>query len=99
MEDQVNRQLAQIKKQIDLLSDQAKELIARRNAAQEIYGAQMNFEPVMGETYYLYARENGQRVLSMIPPGNWRTNPFAEYLYAVRLLSDNTWEVSASTEQ
>lgn len=37
-----------------------------------IYNADFNFEPVIGETYHLYARNNGKNFLSLISPNEWK---------------------------
>lgn len=94
MEEQCDMQLDQIKEQISLLAKQAEALKARVNISKAVYGAEMNFEPLVGETYYLYARENERFVLSLIGNHEWgKKLPYKHYVATVKLLSDHTWKV------
>jgi len=90
---QVDRQMQQIVEQMKLLAKQASALRERQRISQEIYSAQMNFEPVIGNTYYLY--EKGQeRVLSLISPSEWGSiGKNLIFIAKVNLLADRTWEV------
>lgn len=36
-----------------------------------IYNSKFDFEPIMGEVYHLYERENGEMFLSQIAPSEW----------------------------
>ena len=54
---------------------------------QEVYSASYSFEPIVGETYHLYQRPNGDRFLSLISPDTWSMT----HLYSVTLNSDHTW--------
>jgi hypothetical protein len=94
MEEQTNSQLQQLYEQMHTIARQAKEIKNRVKVSERIYLAQMNFEPIIGQTYYLYTKDNGLDVLSMISPVEWgRSIPFKAYLAKVKLLSDHTWEV------
>jgi hypothetical protein len=53
-----------------------------------VYEAQIQFEPVIGETYYLYEMR-GRRALSMISPDQWPH----KHLATVRLNVDRQWKV------
>ena len=56
----------------------------------------MNFEPVVGHTYYFYQRKGTRStdVLSMIGPTEWgRKFPFERCLATVRMMADHTWDV------
>lgn len=53
-----------------------------------IYEAHYRFEPVIGETYYLY-RVEGTHHLSMIEPEQWHQ----QWVGSFRLNSDARWEV------
>ncbi len=37
-----------------------------------VYKAAFNFEPIIGETYHLYQREDGTDFLSLIEPNSWK---------------------------
>ncbi len=57
-----------------------------------VYEAQIQFEPVIGETYHLYEM-SGRRVLSMISPDQWPH----KHLATVRLNVDRQWKVEVTT--
>jgi len=94
MEEQCEIQLDKIKEQIALLSKQAQEIKDRYEISKAVYASKMSFEPVVGKTYYLYARQEGEFVLSMIGPDQWgKSAPFKHFVSAVKLLGDKTWKV------
>lgn len=94
MVEQTNTQLVQIKEQIELLAKQAKKIQDRIVISREIYNAVTGFEPLIGHTYYLYERKNGEKLLSMVPPKQWgKSLPYKSFLASVKLLSDHTWEI------
>lgn len=51
-----------------------------------VYEAEINFEPVVGETYYLY-ESRGRHLLSMIGPGEWSMRHIGSF----RLNVDRQW--------
>ena len=53
----------------------------------ELYSAARSFEPVLGEVYHLYEKEDGSQFLSLISPSEWNK----KYLYSGSLNSDGTW--------
>jgi hypothetical protein len=55
-----------------------------------VYEASIQFEPVVGQTYHLYAMRQGH-VLSMIAPHEWPM----KHLATVRLNVDRQWQVEA----
>lgn len=58
----------------------------------------MNFEPLIGHTYYLYQKENLRFVLSMLSPEEWGRSLKYEFVAEVHLLSDHTWEIKRSNK-
>lgn len=56
---------------------------------QAVYNADFNFEPVMGETYHLYARPGKRPFLSLIPPKDFKQ----KHLGSFRLNSERIWEL------
>jgi hypothetical protein len=56
-----------------------------------VYEAQIQFEPVVGETYHLY-ETGGRRMLSMISPDQWSMR----HLASVRLNVDRQWQLVAT---
>jgi hypothetical protein len=93
MYEQTERQLDQIREQVDLLVKQARAIQERVQISESIYQAEIGFKPLIGFVYHLYKRSNGQHTLSMVGPGEWGSNPPFEFIASVKLLSDHTWEV------
>lgn len=94
MEQQTDMQLAQIRKQIELLASQAQELKERKILSEQIYAAKMSFKPEINHLYHLYENAEGDYVLSMIGPDEWGAKPkFRHFLNSVRLLADHTWAI------
>lgn len=92
MEEQTNMQLDQIRKQIELLALQAHEIQKRKELSMTIYGAKMSFKPNIGQTYYLYEKEDNSYLLSLVSPKEWGANgPFKRFVAGVKLLADHTW--------
>ena len=95
MRRQTDRQMNQLYEQMETLARQAKALAQRREISERIYDAAMGFEPIIGETYYLYEKENGTDLLSLVAPHEWgRSYKYARYLAKVILLADHTWDVT-----
>lgn len=93
MEEQTNMQLGQIREQIELLARQARTLQRRHDLSLTIYEANLNFQPVIGQTYFLYEKKDGQHTLSLISPKEWGGSmPYKRLIAAVRLLADHTWQ-------
>jgi len=93
MEEQTNMQLTQIRQQIELLAIQAKEIQHRKELSMLIYDARLSFSPVIGQTYYLYEKADGNHLVSMIGPKEWGSgNPYKSFVAAVVLLADHTWK-------
>ncbi len=94
MYDQTDRQMEQLRKQMETLVTQAKSLQDRMSVSEMIYAADVPFQPVIHHIYHLYQRkDDGKHLLSMIAPKEWgRRNPY-DYMATVRLLGDHTWEV------
>ncbi len=104
MEEQTDRQLDQIRKQIDLLAQQAKEIHERKTLSEMIYLAKMGFKPEINHVYHLYQKteEDPEHpfVLSMVGPKEWgRSKPPGSFVYSVKLLADHTWDVVAKPNE
>lgn len=92
MEEQTNMQLNQIRKQIELLALQAQEIQKRKELSLMIYNARLSFKPNIGQVYYLYEKNNGEHLLSLVSPKEWGAGgPFKKFIAAVKLLADHTW--------
>jgi hypothetical protein len=93
MEDQTQMQLDQIFDQMKLLAEQANKIKSRADISYQIYNAKMSFKPLIGKTYFLYAKKE-QRLLSILSPVDWGDQmPFDEFISEVKLLSDHTWKI------
>lgn len=93
MYEQTDMQLNQIRKQIELLAQQAKDIHKRVIISERIYEADMNFEPLVGFTYHLYRKGDGAFVVSMVAPNEWGSRSPYTFIATVRMLADHTWEV------
>lgn len=94
MHEQTEMQVQQIYEQMKLLADQANAIKMRVEVSERIYGAKMSFEPLIGKIYYLYEREDGSDLLSLIAPEEWgRSKSFSKFTAEVKLLADHTWEI------
>lgn len=93
MEEQTNMQLDQIRKQIELLALQAQEIQQRKELSMLMYNAQLGFQPVMGQVYYLYQKKDGSHIVSMVSPQEWGSpaGPYQHFEAKVKLLADHTW--------
>lgn len=93
MEEQTNMQLDQIRKQIELLALQAQEIHKRKELSMLIYNAKLSFKPEIGQVYYLYEKQDGAHMISLISPKEWgAAMPYQKFVAAVQLLADHTWK-------
>lgn len=94
MHDQTDRQFRQLYEQMQTLIEQAKYLQNRVEVSERIYQAHVPFQPVVGKVYFLYRKEDGTDLLSMVSPDEWgKSLPYKAFEAEVRLLSDHTWEI------
>jgi hypothetical protein len=48
---------------------------------------------VIGKIYYLYEKEDGAYLVSLIGPKEWgRKTPYKNFISAIQLLADHTWK-------
>ena len=100
MRQQTDRQMRQLYEQAQTLARQAQAIKERVEISERIYEAEMNFEPIIAHTYYLYQKKRGTDVLSLISPEEWGRNPpYESYVAKVTLLSDHTWEVEPAASE
>lgn len=75
-------QIEEIKKDYDVL-------VKSYEINELLYNAKYEFEPIIGEVYHLYLRDNlDEKFLSMIPPNTWKR----KHLGSFRLNSNKVWE-------
>lgn len=60
---------------------------------QMVYNSELRFEPVMGFTYHLYKRKDGEKFISMIGPDEWNMS----YICSVTLNTDGQWVLQNGT--
>ncbi len=100
MHQQSERQLNQVYQQMAILAQQAKELRQRVEVSERIYRVNMGFDPILNETYYVYEKEDGTDVLSMVAPNEWgRSYKFSRFVAKVTMLADHTWDVVYNESQ
>lgn len=101
MHKQTTMQLAQIKKQMELLADQARKIQKRVEVSEIIYHAEIGFKPLIGHTYHVYQKADETAVLSMVAPHEWGRSgsPFNDFLATVELLADHTWNILGESEE
>lgn len=95
MRQQTDRQMNQLYEQMELLAKQAKMIADRKEISERIYEATMGFEPIISEIYFLYEKEDGSDLMSLVAPEEWgRSFKYSRYLAKVQLLADHTWDVT-----
>lgn len=93
MESQTDMQMSQIYQQMQLLADQAKSIQNRVEISQRIYEATISFEPLINHIYYLYHKDSGEDVLSLVAPEEWGRKNKPKFIAEVKLLADHTWDI------
>ncbi len=94
MYEQTDLQVQQIRRQIEVLVEEAKRIDERRKVSEKIYESGLSFQPVIGHTYHLYETEDGAQKLSMLSPDDWgKTMPNWTFVSTVKLLGDHTWQI------
>ena len=94
MYEQTDLQIQQIKRQIEVLVDEAKKIEDRKRVSEMIYESGLGFQPVIGHIYHLYKDAEGKNKLSMLSPEDWgRSKPDWEFISTVKLLGDHTWQI------
>ena len=71
MQEQTNSQLLQIKEQMETLAMQANRIKNRIDISEQIYNAEIRFDPLISHVYYLYKKSDTKFILSMISKDDW----------------------------
>jgi hypothetical protein len=74
-------------KKYEEIKDEFKKLVDEVSWNEFVYSVTYNFIPVIGETYYLYEKNDGSPFLSLIAPDEWNM----KFIGATRLESNNKW--------
>ena len=99
MYEQTDRQMNQLKDQMETLVAQAKSLQRRKEISEIIYQATLNFRPVMGHIYHLYEKKDGSHTVSLIAPDEWGARFPYIFIATAQLLYDHTWEVLSHSDE
>ena len=83
----VDKVSKQFQAELTDLQEKIKSFVSLAADTQQVYNAHFKFEPIVGETYYLYQGLNNT-FLSLIEPSQWKQ----EHLGTFRLNSDYKWE-------
>jgi len=70
------------------LQEEYKKMIEEFKYNKLIFDAKFTFEPIVGETYHLYKRDNGETFLSIIAPEQCNFNAIGSFYLNV----DQTWK-------
>ena len=70
------------------IKEEYKKLVNEYNWTSLVYESTYNFQPIVGESYYLYQNTNKNLFLSLIAPDEWNM----EYLGTFKLLTNGKWE-------
>ena len=99
MRQQTDRQMNQLYEQMEVLARQAKLIAQRKEISERIYDAAMGFEPIINETYYMYEKDTGKDLLSLVAPQEWgKSFKYSRFLAKCLLLADHTWDVEFNEE-
>ncbi len=94
MYQQTEKQLIDIKEQVEYLLQKAQNVHDKIHISEKIYEADCGFKPLPGQIYFLYQKkEKEEYVLSMIGKNEWNNRCPYEYMAEVQLLADHTWDV------
>ena len=74
-------------KKYEEIKEQYQKLLDEFEWNSIVYNASYNFQPIIGQIYYLYRRNNGEYFLSLIEPNSWKQ----EFIGEFQLDSDNKW--------
>lgn len=77
-----------LKSKIEGIKDEYELLLEAYKTNEKLYNAKYEFEPIIGEVYHLYAKDNrDENFLSLIPPDTWKR----EHLGSFKLNAENVW--------
>lgn len=75
-------------KKYDEIKKEYEKLVEEYEWNKVVYGSNYNFQPIIGEKYHLYRRNNGEYFLSLIEPQSWKQ----EHIGTFEMDSDNKWK-------
>src|SRR5210317_1706795 len=69
-----------LKSKYEELEAEFKKLVETAADNELIYNASIRFSPIVGRTYHLYAKDDGETWVSMVGPDEWGPNYNFEFL-------------------
>lgn len=73
---------------LEELKREYESLVKEYDYTKLVYSSEYNFQPILGETYHLYEKENNTYFLSIIDPNQWDK----KFVGSFRLLNNGVWE-------
>ena len=88
-----------LRKQAELIMQQVRDIEDRLQISEHIYESDMRFNPVVGQVYHLYEKDD-HYTLSLVGPQEWgrKGMPFKRFVASVKLLGDHSWDVLKTSE-
>lgn len=77
----------QFQSKYEELKEEYQKLIEEFKWNELVYSAKYNFEPIIGETYYLYYNKKSDIFLSLINPTEWGY----DFIGSFKMDSNNKW--------
>ena len=77
----------QFQTKFEELKQEYQKLIEEFKWNELVYSAKYSFEPIIGESYYLYYNKKGDIFLSLISPTEWHY----DFIGAFKMDSNNKW--------
>jgi len=77
----VHKANQEFKAKYDEIKSEFDKLIKEYEWTETIYKSIFNFEPIVGETYYLYLNNKGDKFLSLIKPNEWARECLGSYRF------------------
>lgn len=75
----INKVNKEITNRLILLKKEYDDLIEELEWNKIIYSSEIKFEPIVGESYFLYENSKGTFFLSLIPPNKWNKKFISEF--------------------
>ncbi len=74
--------------QLSELKDKYNQLKEEYEWTAQVYESEYNFQPILGEVYHLYSKNNGCKFLSLISPSEWNQ----QHIGSFKLLNNGNWK-------
>ena len=74
--------------QLSELKDKYNQLKEEYEWTAQVYESEYNFQPILGEVYHLYSKNNGCKFLSLISPSEWDQ----QHIGSFKLLNNGNWK-------